>query len=209
MRLGGCFPDAHLVAPVVALALLAASGCSSVTMSGVKIPDVDPQAAAAEAISLYDKNSDGQLNESELAACPAIQGNRRQYDGNSDGQISQDEIAARLKQIFAAGIGLLEVRCAVTRGGSPLSGANVKFVPEPFLADALQPAAATTGPDGTASVSIAAEQLPDTLRSAQVMQAGLYRVEIEHSSLSSGGKQPFGFEVDPARRGGNVARFNL
>jgi hypothetical protein len=179
------------------------------TSSGVKVPNVDPQGSAAEAIGLYDKDSDGQLNETELAACPAIQSNRQQYDGNNDGQISQEEIAARLEQLYAAGIGLLEVRCAVTRGGSPLSGANVKFVPEPFLADALQTAVATTGPDGTASVSIAADELPDTLRSAQVMQAGLYRVEIEHPSLSSGGNKSFGFEVDPARRGGNVARFNL
>jgi hypothetical protein len=41
------------------------------------------------------------------------------------------------------------------------------------------------------------------------MQAGLYRVEIEHASLSAGAKKPLGHEVDPTGRQGTAAQFNL
>jgi hypothetical protein len=41
------------------------------------------------------------------------------------------------------------------------------------------------------------------------MQAGLYRVEIEHPSLPAGDKKPLGHEVDPTSRDGTAARFNL
>jgi hypothetical protein len=194
---------------VAAFALLFFCGCGSLTKPRLQVPSVDPQSAATQAIGSYDKDGDGQLNESELAACPAISHAHSRYDTNGDGKVSQDEIAQRLQQIYSAGIGMTEVRCTVMRGGRPLAGANVRFVPESFLEGALQPASATSNADGVATPSVPTEQLPDNLRSVALMQAGLYRVEIEHPSIPAGSKKSFGVEVDPTSREGTTPQFNL
>jgi hypothetical protein len=196
----------RFVPPAAAL-MLFAGGCGSLTSREIKAPNVNAQSAAAEAIRLYDKDADGQLNDSELAACPAI--NSAKYDTNKDGRVSGDEIAQRLQQIYAAGIGVMEVHCSVARGGRPLEGATVRFVPEPFLGDAILPASGTTDSRGATTPSVSGDQLPGNLRNVSVMQAGLYRVEIEHPSLTAANKKPLGFEVDPTSREGNAARFNL
>jgi hypothetical protein len=184
-------------------------GCGSLTSTKVETPKVDPQAAAAAALEAYDKDADRKLNESELAACPAIQRARAHYDKDSDRMVSEEEIAKHLEEVLASGAGLLEVKCTVTRGGLPLPGATVRFVPEPFLGDAVQPAVGTTDPSGIASLSLAPEQLPENLRSAQLMQVGIYKVEIEHPSLPANAQRPLGFEVDPTLREGSAVRFNL
>jgi hypothetical protein len=111
--------------------------------------------------------------------------------------------------MYSAGVGLLEVRCSVSRSGRPLANATVRFVPEPFLGDALQTATGTTDSDGFVVPGVPADHLPDTLRNAQLMQVGLYRVEIEHPSISEGTGKTFGFAVDPTRREGTIAQFNL
>jgi hypothetical protein len=206
MKTRSYFRGVHLVV-LVALLALVSGGCGSLTTPEVKAPKVDAQSAAAEAIRLYDKDQDANLNEAELAACPAITIAR--YDANRDRRVSQEEIAQRLQQIYAAGIGVMEVHGSVTRGGRPLEGATVKFVPEPFLGDAIQPASGTTDASGAVNPTIPVDQLPQNLRGVSLMQAGLYRVEIEHPSLSGAANKPLGFEVDPTNRGGNTAQFNL
>ncbi|HJQ80299.1 MAG TPA: hypothetical protein VJ828_10105 [Lacipirellulaceae bacterium] len=173
------------------------------------MPSVDAHSAAAEAIEQYDKDGDAHLNDAELAACPAINNVRQRYDKDGDRQVSEEEIAQRLEQLYSTGTGLLEVRCTVTRGGRPLANATVRFVPEPFLADALQTATGTTDSSGLAMPGISADQLPENLTSAQLMQVGLYRVEIEHPTISPSGSKPLGFEVDPSSRDGTMAQVNL
>jgi hypothetical protein len=185
------------------------SGCGRLTETRVATPSVDPSAAAAEAIRLYDKDGDNRLNDAELAACPAIRSARNRYDTDSDQQVSLEEITQHLEKMYASGAGLLEVQCTVTRGGRPLPNATVRFVPEPFLGEAIHPAVATTDSSGMGAPAIDAEHLPEKLRSLSMMQAGLYRVEIEHASLPSGSNKSFGFEVDPTSREGATARFNL
>jgi hypothetical protein len=85
----------------------------------------------------------------------------------------------------------------------------VQFVPEPFLGEAVQTATATTDASGLARPAIPADNLPENLRNLPVMQVGVYRVEIEHPSISADGSKPLGFEVDPTSRDGTTARFNL
>src|SRR5688572_3170680 len=111
MKTRSYFRGVHLVA----LLALLSGGCGSLTTSRVDVPKVDTQSAAAEAIVLYDKDTDTQLNDTELAACPAINNARARYDTNKDGKVSQDEIAQRLQQIFPAGIGVIEFHCTVMR----------------------------------------------------------------------------------------------
>jgi len=193
----------------VALISLLIAGCNPSTTSRVKPPEVDSRTAAAEAIRLYDTNGDGSLDESELAACPAIKSHRERYDKDGNRQVSPDEIVQRLDSIYSTTVGLLEVQCTLTRRGRPLSDATVRFIPAPFLGDAVQTAVATTNSSGVATPSIPADLLPERLRNLQMMQVGLYAVEIEHSSLPGGAVKGLGFEVDPTRRDGTTARFDL
>jgi hypothetical protein len=193
----------------VACSLVLSGGCGSPGKSRAVPPKVDPRAAAAEAIRLYDVNRDGSLDEMEIGGCPAIKQARQRYDKDRDGRISQEEIAQQIENIYSGAVGLLAVQCTVLRKGKPLSGATVRFIPEPFLGNELQTATATTDADGVAIPSIPVEYLPDRLRSASLMQVGLYRVEIQHPSLLANQAKGLGFEVDPTRRDGTTAWFDL
>jgi hypothetical protein len=172
-------------------------------------PSVDPQTAAAEAIRLYDSDRDGRLSQTELKACPGIQTVRDRYDTDGDGQVTQEEVVARLEHLYSQSVGLLAVTCAVTHRGRPLAGAEVRFIPEPFLGDAVETAVAITDASGAAAPSIPADKLPPQLAKLWMMQVGIYRVEIEHPSLSAAERKPLGFEVDPTGRDGTTARFDL
>lgn len=182
-------------------------GCHASSQSALTSTKIDPRAAAAEAIHLYDTNGNGALDAAELSACAAMKRSSDRYDKDHNGQVSQDEIAQRFQAMFGGGVGLLEVRCIVTHGGRPLAGAKVRFIPEKFLA--LQEASATTDADGNALPSVAADQLPERVRKAAMMQPGVYRVEIEHPSLPAESTKNLGFEVDPTDRAGTTARFDL
>lgn len=162
---------------------------------------VDPTDAAEQAIELYDKDGNGSLSESELAASPGILALREQYDSDGNQEISEDEIAARLESIYRAGAGWLTVTCQVLQGSRPLVGAKVRFVPEPFLDDALKPASATTDGQGRLTPAVADEQLPADLKGLTVMRQGIYRVEVEHPSIKQPHK-PLGCEISGLTRGG-------
>lgn len=194
---------------LVVCASLIFGGCSSSAPPEAASLKVDPEAAAAEAIRIYDANGNGVLEELELGKCPAIKNALDRYDKDGNHQISQEEISQRLKSLFSSSVGLLELQCAITRSGRPLSGATVRFIPEPFLGAGLQTATATTDDDGLASPKIPTDQLPDRLRNAPLMQVGLYRVEVEHPSLPTDQAKQLGFEIDPTRRGGTNVRFDL
>jgi hypothetical protein len=195
--------------PAGALSIFLLGGCGGLTSTGVELPNVDARSAAAEAMRQYDKDGDGHLNDAELTTCPAIYNVRQRYDKDGNGQVSEEEVAQRLEQIYSTGTGLLEVRCSVTRGGRPLAGATVRLVPEAFLGDAVQPASGTTDSSGLAMPGISADKLPENLRSAQLMQVGIYRVEIEHPAITPSSSKPLGFEVDPTSRDGTLGQFNL
>jgi hypothetical protein len=176
------------------------SGCGRGSGPG-RASDVDPTEAAEKAIELYDKDGSGTLGELELAASPGILALREKYDTDGDQQVSEDEIAARLESMFPAGTGWLTVTSQVLQGSRPLVGAKVRFVPEPFLNDALQPATGTTDNQGRVIPAVADEQLPSDLKGLTVMRLGIYRVEVEHPSV----KQPhkaIGCEISNLERGG-------
>jgi hypothetical protein len=179
------------------------SGCGE---SDSALSKIDPQAATAEAMRTCDTNSDGQLEAKELAAVPSLKSTLKHVDTDSDGRISTAELQTRLAQLFADPVAFTNVQCTVTRGGRPLSAAEVRLIPEPFLGEALHEATGTTDEFGATQLAVAPENMPADMKDLQLMQVGLYRVEVKHPSVTAPPKEPLGAEIDPARRGGtNVA----
>jgi len=161
---------------------LLASGCSG-GPPPLTPPDIDPAAAADMAFELYDTNGDGLLDGEELEACPAIVGSLSTYDTDSDSVISRDELANRLQRFVKSRAALYRLSVAVFLDKKPLSGATVRFVPEPYFEDRIKPATGVTGRTGTAQMAVADEDLPENQRNIRAVQCGTYRVEITHPDI--------------------------
>ena len=188
--------------------LAAASGCGQGRPGRVAAPSVSPAAAAAAAVAACDANSDGRLDEAELAHAPSLRSAAARWDADGDNALSQDEIAARFSQMFGTGVGLLGVSCTITRNGRPVPDCEVRFVPEEPLATAVKPALGTTGPDGRATMAVAPADRPVDQQDLELMQVGLYRVEVAGPGISLPAK-PLGVVIDPTDRSGASPAFDL
>ena len=187
-----------------ALLVLVVSGCQSGGGPAVDAPSVDPVAAAAAAIEQYDKDGDGSLSQTELAACPGL------LPALSDGKkkLTQEEIAAHLESMFDAEAWMISFNCLVYVNGQPLSSAAVKLTPEKFLGGSIQSGEGTTDTSGSASIAIPDEKLPERDRGLNSMQPGIFKVEITHPSLKIPSKYntetTLGTEVNPLSRSSEV-----
>ena len=173
-------------------------GCGK---SSVKPPSVNPGSAADKVIELCDKDANGLLSASELAASPGLLSAFAQYDTSGDKQLSKEEIVARLTEMYAVGTGLSAFNCRVTLDNRPLKGAHVRFVPESFLGEDVKLAEGDTEGGGSASIGIADEELPAQARGLKLMQTGIYRVEITHPKTNLPAKYnsqtTLGYEYHP------------
>lgn len=173
---------ASYIRTLVLLALV--TGCSG-RPGRVATPGVDADDAAQAALELYDKNGNAELDGSELAASPSLMNALPAYDGNKDGSLSQAELVAGMQRWSQRGIGALSLPFIVRLNGRPLEGAQIKLIPEPFLADALKPASGVSDGSGAGSLSIAEADRPSGFpKNLPVMQPGLYRVEITHPTVA-------------------------
>jgi hypothetical protein len=173
------------------------------------MPAVDPAAAAAKAIELYDKDGSGSINQTELAGSPGILAALARYDTDGNREVSKEEIESRLTSMYSgSGAPWFTVNCQIIQSGRPLSGATVRFVPEPFLAESLHPASGTTDGEGRVNPAVADEKLPEGQKGLALMQPGVYRVEVEHASVKTPHK-PLGCDVDFLARGGTAMVLNL
>jgi hypothetical protein len=167
--------------PVTAASLaFVVMGCSG-RPGRVSTPNVDPDGAAELAIQEYDRNADGQLDENELAACPSLLDAQPVYDTDKNGSLSQAEIATGIGSWEKRGIGAVQLEFTVRLDGRPLSDAEVKLVPAPFLGDAVNPATGFADAGGSGSLNMADEDRPaNAPKNLAVIQPGLYNVEITH-----------------------------
>lgn len=188
--------------------LLAAGGCGLGGPGRVAAPSVQPAAAAAAAIKAYDTNGDGRLDESELETCGSLRQVAARWDADGDKALSQDEITGRMQEMFGAGVGLLGVSCTITRNGRPVPEVEVRFVPEDFLGGAIKPATGTTDANGVAAVAVPEADRPEDQRDLQLMQVGMYRVELQGPGVTPPAK-PLGWVVDPTDRNGTIPAFDL
>jgi hypothetical protein len=191
------------------LAVMLVCGCSF-GPSRVEVPQLDPAGAASAAVEQYDSDKDGNISQSESAACPGLAGSFKLYDANHDGQVSQAEIQSRLEAMLGSGIGRMPCMVVVYAGdGSrPVVGAKVRVDPESFLNEAMQPGQGVTNDRGVAKpVTVGAPPgLPG-------IEFGLYRVRITHDTLKIPARYneatELGFELSPLERNRDTFTFRL
>ena len=162
--------------------LLLTVGCSFGPRR-IRPPRIDPEAAADEAIALYDANNDGSLDADELRKCSGVLRRLGAYDLDQDGQVSRDEMAARIAARCEKRIGLTSVQAHFFFDGEPLRNAQITFEPEPFLGDELKTAVGTTNLGGGAVIAIPDAELPDAQQGLNALHVGTYKVRVTHPEI--------------------------
>lgn len=190
--------------------LLVVGGCSGGPPRTVP-PEIDADAAAQQAIVLYDTDHDGSISGKELDKCPGIKAAIEHYDVNHNGKITAAAIAARIREWQESKVGTTVVNVRVLLDGQVLEGATVTFEPEPFLGSNLATASGQTGNSGSALLTIADPQNAGGRKPG--VHFGLYKVRI---SKQAGGRESLparfnsqtglGAEIGPRSE---APRFNL
>jgi hypothetical protein len=200
--------DLMVVAFGAAVVGLISTGCSSPGAAGI-----DPGAAAARAIELYDANGDAALDADELKKAPALAVAIAAYDADGNGRLEANEIAQRLTRLYQSSLDMAEVTIQVTADGQPLSGAVVRLLPADFMGPGMISAEGITDETGVAKPTIAEEHVPAEFRGTPLVQFGPYLVEVTHPERQLPAKyntaSELGFEVDPSGRNGLSTRFDL
>ena len=162
------------------------SGCGT-GPARVKPVEIHPSRAAAAAIDQYDTNGDDMLSDEELAAVPGMRKWKSLYDTDGDGQVARSEIRERLNLWNRQKLGFRTLRAAVTLDGRPLVGADVRLIPEIYLGPHVKPAAGVTNENGYATLSMAEEDIPDSLKSGsgivRGVTGGTYRIQVTHPRI--------------------------
>jgi hypothetical protein len=186
---------------VIAVSLLMQSGCMR-EPSIVVPPSINADAAGQEALKIYDTNKDSKISGAELDKVPALIKALPNLNSTKEKGVTAADITARIKAWQDTKVGRMgSLNCRVTRGGTPVAGVDVKFVPEKFLGDSMPACTGKTQQDGYAAMS-APVNGPDE---APGVPPGFYRVEITKSDGSIPAKYNtqtiFGEEVAPDVRG--------
>ncbi len=170
----------------------------------MKPPAYDTASAGDVALETYDADGNGQIDENELAKAPGLKSALADYDTDGDGQVSSEEVQKRVSQYAGRGTALMRITATVRLGGKPLAGAEVKFIPEPFLGDEIKAAVGKTNDYGKAAMMIPDDQLPEEQRGIGGVQLGAYRVEITHPETAIPAKynteSTLGYESRPGQR---------
>lgn len=204
-----CLPSS--IGQLAVLAVAASIGCSGGPRR-IQPPAIDPETAAAEAVELYDTNGDSLLDQQELVRCPGLLSNLGAYDLDGSGTLSTEEIAERLAARGSKRVGLLSMQAEVRLNGRPLPGADITFLPEPYLGEEIQKAHGKTTSGGSAFMAIPDEQLPEPQRGLNAIHVGTYKVLVSHPEIelppqySSETDTPLGFETES---GQSIVRFDL
>ena len=126
---------------------------------------------AERAIELLDTNGDSAIDSDEVIAAPGLAVSLKLIDTNRDGNLSYEEIRKRIALHEDMGTGICGDSYTVLLNGRPLSHARIKFEPEAFLNDAIEPASGITDENGYV--------FPQTEgQSIQGIRAGFYRLKV-------------------------------
>jgi hypothetical protein len=135
----------------------------------------NPSAASSEAMSLFDADHNGALDKSELAKSPGLLAAITTTDTNHDGALDAAEIKNRIEYYQGTQTSILPLMMNIRLDGQPLSGAEVRLVPEPFLEKTIHPATGTTSASGSVGFKVESNPYPG-------VNPGMYRVEISRKN---------------------------
>jgi len=145
---------------VVFLLATAVSGCGPSQPARIPAPALDPAAVATAAAA----NGD-------LDKLPAIAFARSALDADKDKKVSQSELVKWLEEVRDSKVAITSVAVQVLHKGKPLSGAEIRLVPEACMAGGIKEASGTTDQSGMSMVTIPGSEFAG-------VNCGLYRVEI-------------------------------
>jgi hypothetical protein len=154
----------------LAAALLLGGGCAP-QPEPIQLPAIDPEVIARRALEHYDRNRDARLDPDELRASPGLAAAFHDLDADKDGRLSADEIVGRLRRALAAKPSLDSNAVQVLVDNRPLSGATVRFVPDPIMGPAHWVGEGRTDESGTVT-----PRMPGF--PAAGVFIGYYRVEV-------------------------------
>ena len=160
---------------LVCLGMLTVSGCSGSLSGGF-----DPEDLANAALAQADSDNDGKLLHAELLKNPGLLAALKTSDRDQDGVITSDELKARMTSMQAVAKHACYPKIIVFQGRRPLSGATVRFVPEPFMGGFSLPATGVTDAQGECNLTF--EGAGTSGDSVGGLKCGFYRVEITHPS---------------------------
>jgi hypothetical protein len=183
-----------MVRSFVCIALLAlVAGCSQ-TPSRVEAPSWDPGDFADAILEKLDKNADGAVDMTEVAAAPGLAWGAQYIDTDKNGKFNRDELVARFELYLTRRVGLTSKQLQLSYKGRPLSGAKVTFVPDFFLADVIEPATGEADSEGMVNPVTQGAEVPG-------VRAGYYRVVVESPNVkvpakyASADSTPLGVEI--------------
>ncbi len=162
----------------------------------VAIPKFDPDAIAARAMEMYDKNKDGRLDAAELERCPALKHALKQIDPEKL-DLTEEDLVKRLTIFQKSGVGIMGVRCTVMGGAGPVKDVTVTYVPEAFMADVIKPASGVSDEEGIVHLKVAGEPVNG-------VNLGYYRIEASLKDASGNETLPAEFNKD-SKMGQEVA----
>ncbi|MBN1852311.1 MAG: hypothetical protein JW829_06290 [Pirellulales bacterium] len=199
--------------PAISFCLIASGclvwliGCQG-KPSAVPESEVDPPEAAQSALDTYDQNQDGLLSKTELELCAGIRKAIGAYDRDQDGSVSKKELEDRFRSWVESRTRISAVTCIVHWNGSPMEGASVKLIPEPFLKGKISPGSGETRGNGRAILTSSDADLPPAWKGLRGMQLGLYQVEITHPNIDIPAKYntktTLGQEINPSTPGAPI-----
>lgn len=158
--------------------LCIAIGCSRAPKN-LSPPPLDPDAAAAKAMELFDENSDGTLDRSELANSPGLKACLKTTDSDRDGSLTQQEIRDRLQVFVDSGTAIRSFQVELRRRGGEARNLKLTAVPEPFLQEYIEPATGETNVAGVVTPNIEFTDPEIRKQGYGGMRLGMYRLQIE------------------------------
>jgi hypothetical protein len=146
-------------------------GCSG-RPSRVAVPDWDPPGIVERAMTELDANDDGRLDAEELREAPGLAAGMRHIDEDGDGAITAAELESRLERIAEDKLALRGRMYRLTHRGRPITGADVRFEPEPFLGGVIETASGASDDRGVVHPTAGVEGLYG-------LRTGFYRMHVE------------------------------
>lgn len=160
---------------VAAIASLLLSGCMR-EPPPAKMISIDATDAGQKALAEYDTNKDGKISGPELDKAASLKDGLAGFNTTKDKGVTAAMITERItkwQDVYKTGL-MGGVMCQVNKGGKPLAGAEVKFVPETFLGENMKVGVGTTGPDGIAMMAVPTTSADE----GQGIPPGWYKIQV-------------------------------